>query len=42
MIALGSLETVYLHPRAHPRVRRADIEALGRGERLARRAKARP
>lgn len=38
MIALGSLETVYLHPKAHPRVRRTDVEALARGER----AEARP
>jgi len=32
MIAAGSLEAVKLHPTAHPRVRRADIEALVRGE----------
>ena len=31
VVATGSLETVYLHPKAHPRVRRADVEALARG-----------
>jgi excisionase family DNA binding protein len=33
MISAGSLEVVRLHPTAHPRVRRADVEALARGER---------
>jgi hypothetical protein len=31
MISLGAVEPVYLHSKAHPRVRRADIEALVRG-----------
>jgi hypothetical protein len=32
MIALGSIEPVYVHPKAWPRVRRADVEALAWGD----------
>lgn len=35
MVEDGTLEEVRLHERAHPRVRRADVEALARGERPA-------
>jgi excisionase family DNA binding protein len=35
MIESGSLEAVRLHPTAHPRVRRSDIEGLVRGQRPA-------
>jgi hypothetical protein len=35
MVAEGTLKEVKLHSRAHPRLRRADVEALARGERPA-------
>jgi excisionase family DNA binding protein len=38
MIEAGTLEAVQLHPKAWPRVRRADVEALARGEQPARKA----
>jgi excisionase family DNA binding protein len=37
-IALGVLEEVVLAPGLHPRLRRADIEALVRGEHPAQKA----
>jgi excisionase family DNA binding protein len=40
IIQRGSLEVVHLAPGLHPRVRRADVEALARGEGPA--AKTRP
>jgi excisionase family DNA binding protein len=35
IIASGSLEVIYVHPTAHPRVRAADLEALVRGEKAS-------
>jgi excisionase family DNA binding protein len=35
MIASGSIEVIYVHPTAHPRVRAADLDALVRGEKAA-------